>query len=128
MCFVFLTIENVIKIHLTQIEIFGGIHGIRDISLLDSAIKAPCQTFDRKLLYKNAQEVSAAYIFHIIKNHPLIDGNKRTGVIAGLMFLKENNYKINLSQKEFFLVGIGVANSSVNFAELVKIINKNCSK
>ena len=68
----FLSIEDVIIIHQNLINKFGGMHGIRDQGLFESAIYAPQATFDDKYLYQNIYEISAAYAYHVIKNHPFI--------------------------------------------------------
>ena len=76
----YMTVENAIGIHDEEIAISGGLNGIRDIGLLESAILSAEQTFGGKLLYNTPQEVASVYFHHVIKNHPFIDGNKRTGL------------------------------------------------
>jgi len=73
---VFLELDEVIEIHHNQIELYGGPAGIRDIELLKSAITMPPATFGGEYLHKNLYEMAAAYLFHIARNHPFIDGNK----------------------------------------------------
>jgi len=86
----FLTMEEVLIINLDQIEKYGGEAGLRDEGLLSSAIAQPCAGFGDEYFHKDIFEIAAAYVFHIIKNHPFIDGNKRTGWVCGLFFLKLN--------------------------------------
>lgn len=71
--------------HAVQIDQFGGSHGIRDIGLLDSALHAPCSTYADVYLHEDISHMAAAYMFHLIKNHPFVDGNKRIGMVAGLV-------------------------------------------
>lgn len=71
-------LEDVINIHEFLIDKFGGSHGIRDVSLLKSALARPFQTFDQVDLHKSHVEKAAALIESIITNHPFVDGNKRT--------------------------------------------------
>ena len=90
----FLTLAEIIVIHQNQIELYGGDAGIRDLHLLTSALALPESTFDKEFLHKDLYEMAAAYTFHICQNHPFIDGNKRTGLVAGLIFLEFNGVHI----------------------------------
>lgn len=83
----FLDIHDVLRIHEDQIERYGGSAGLRDPGLLASAVETPRSTFDGKLLHDDLFEIAAAYLFHIVNNHPFVDGNKRTGTAAALIFL-----------------------------------------
>ena len=95
---IFLTLEEVLIIHQDQIEKYGGSFGIRDENLLISAISQPKITFKGSFLHKTLYEMAASYLFHIIQNHPFVDGNKRTGLVSGLIFLELNN--VHFSEKE----------------------------
>lgn len=95
----FLTLAEIIDIHHNQIELYGGKHGIRDITLLSSAIAMPEATFDGVYLHGNLFEMAAAYSFHICQNHPFIDGNKRIGLVSALIFLEFNDIEI-LDEKD----------------------------
>jgi len=90
----FLALEEVIQIHIAQIAAFGGMHGIRDLNLLKSAIATPMAQFADIFLHTDLFEMAAAYMYHIIKNHPFLDGNKRTGMSAGLVFLHANDFDL----------------------------------
>ena len=87
----FLSYEQILFIHKNQIKNYGGIYSIRDKNLLKSAIAQPKITFKGKYLHGNIFQMAAAYLFHIVNNHPFIDGNKRTGLVAALIFLEINN-------------------------------------
>lgn len=78
----FLTIDQVCLFHDDAIMMYGGSVGIRDLGLLESALAQPQMVLFGEPLCKDVYEVAAAYCFHIIKNHPFIDGNKRTGMLA----------------------------------------------
>jgi death on curing protein len=81
--------EDVLKIHKLLIDQFGGSHGVRDESSLNSAINRPFATFDQQELYPEPVDKAAAILESIVTNHPFIDGNKRTGyVLARLLLLK----------------------------------------
>ena len=85
-----LTVDIVREIHATAIARFGGSHGVRDIALLESAVAAPQATLDGKALYSDLSEVAAAYLFYLCRNHPFVDGNKRTALAACIVFLRLN--------------------------------------
>ena len=88
-----LTVERVREIHQQVINRFGGSDGLRDHSLLESAISAPQATFGGESLYEDMVEIAAAYLFYLCRNHPFIDGNKRVALGACIVFLKINGFK-----------------------------------
>ena len=96
----FLSYEQILFIHKNQIKNYGGIYSIRDKNLLKSAIAQPKITFKGKHLHVNVFQMAAAYLFHIVNNHPFIDGNKRTGLVAALIFLEINNVVFNESNEK----------------------------
>ena len=97
----FLDIDDVAEIHKLQMEEFGGIDGLRDRALLESAVAQPRATFGGELLHQDLAAMAAAYLFHIVKNHPFIDGNKRTGLASALTFLELNGIAIEDSPRLF---------------------------
>src|SRR5579862_7350255 len=90
----FLTIDEVLELHLKQIDLFGGSAGLRDRGLLESAIDQPGQKFGGNFLHEDIAAMAAAYLFHIVCNHPFVDGNKRTGTAAAIMFLEMNEVEL----------------------------------
>ncbi|MBL9030139.1 MAG: type II toxin-antitoxin system death-on-curing family toxin [Phycisphaerae bacterium] len=86
----FLRVDDVLQIHQDQIERYGGSPDLRDPGLLTSAVDTPRAMFDGKYLHGDLFEMAAAYLFHIVQNHPFVDGNKRTGIAAALVFLDLN--------------------------------------
>jgi len=91
---IFLTLAEVIEIHKDQVERYGGYPGLRDYDLLCSAVAMPEASFGGNYLHIDIFEMAAAYVFYICKNHPFIDGNKRTGLACGLVFLEINGITI----------------------------------
>lgn len=91
------TVEAVKAIHREVLQAHGGSAGIRDESLLDSAVAAPQATMMGQPMFREPIEVAAAYLFYLCRNHPFIDGNKRTALATCLVFLSENGY---LSQEK----------------------------
>ena len=91
----FLTQEEVLRAHETQIALYGGSSGIRDVGLLASALAMPEASFGGTYLHADIYAMAAAYLFHIVSNHPFFDGNKRTGTVAAITFLDLNGYWFN---------------------------------
>ena len=87
---IFLTLDQVLRLHARQIEQFGGSDGIRAIELIESAIAQPQQGLGGEYFHKTLAEMAAAYLFHLVKNHGFVDANKRTGAAAALTFLEMN--------------------------------------
>ena len=121
--------EFVINIHEILIEKFGGIQGVRDIKLLESAITRPFMTFDQKDLYPSPTEKAAALIESIISNHPFLDGNKRIGYVIMRYFLLENNLDVKANQTEKFEFVIKIAQGQLSYEQiytwlLEKVIRK----
>jgi len=94
----FLELADVLQIHANQIALYGGACDIRDVHLLESAIEQPRASFDGVHLHSFPFEMAAAYLFHIVMNHPFVDGNKRTGTAAALVFLDVNGISIELME------------------------------
>ncbi len=109
---VFLSLGEVIEIHHDQIERYGGHPGIRDIGLLQSVLAMPAAGFGGRFLHMDLFEMAAAYLFHIIQNHPFIDGNKRTGAVASLVFLSLNGVEIEADEEEFEKIVLAVVKGS----------------
>lgn len=85
-----LNIDIVREIHAEGLRQFGGLRGVRDENLLASAVLTPQSTFGGKSPYSDIVEIAAAYLFHICKNHPFFDGNKRAAMMAAIVFLRLN--------------------------------------
>ncbi len=89
---VFLSVDEVLDLHADQLRLFGGSDGIRDRGALESAIATPAASFGGVFLHDGLFEMAAAYAFHIAENQPFVDGNKRTGLNATLVFLDINGW------------------------------------
>ena len=99
---VFLTLGEILEIHQDQINRYGGASGIRDIGLLQSAIAMPSASFGGQFLHSDLFEMAAAYLFHISQNHPFVDGNKRTGAVAAIVFLALNDIELDADDDELW--------------------------
>lgn len=117
--------KHIIMLHSQLIEEFGGSDGIRDYKLLDSALESPFQTFDGVDLYPSLQAKAARLGYGLIKNHCMIDGNKRLGAHAMLVFLAANGIDLDYSQKELFDVILGVADGSQAYEDLLMWVMKH---
>jgi death on curing protein len=105
----FLDISDVLELHALQIARYGGADGLRDRGLLESALAQPKATFAGELLHEDLFSMAAAYLFHIVQNHPFVDGNKRTGLIAALVFLDLNGISIAQGSPDLHDLTMGVA-------------------
>ncbi len=125
----FLLTDEVIKINEQHILLFGGALGVRDFALLDSAVMSPQSSFGNVFSYKDVPTMAAVYAFGIIKNHPFVDGNKRTGMAVALIFLDMNNFDIILSNDEVYDIGMKLATSVLKYQEVAEIFkNKTRSR
>jgi death-on-curing protein len=86
----YLSVEGVERIHASVLAAHGGLSGLRDARLLESAVAAPQASYGGEALIRNAIEIAAAYLFYLCRNHPFADGNKRTALAACLVFLDAN--------------------------------------
>ena len=117
---IFFSDEQILKIHSSLISKTGGIDGVRDKNLLDSAIKSPFQTFGGKELYSTIFDKAAQLCYSLIQNHSFADGNKRIGVHLTLLFLKINDFELNYSQKELIDFGLGIASGKMSKDDVKK--------
>ena len=92
----FLDIDEVILINKSQIQLFGGLHGIRDKGLLESAIYNVQASFEDKFLYKDIYHMAAGYAYGIIKNHAFLDGSKPHGHCVQLAFFRMQRDRVNI--------------------------------
>ena len=122
--FTFLNLSEVLEIHQDQLIRYSGSAGVRDIDLLKSALSMPEATFGGEYLHTDIFEMAAAYLFHIVKNHPFIDGNKRVGAVASLVFLALNGYDFTASQDDFAAFVLAVAKGELDKAEVTDFIRK----
>lgn|SRR5690606_4764182 len=117
-----LTKTQILKMHSLLIQKTGGSDGVRDEGLLDSALNLPFQSFDGEDIYKTIQAKAARLGFSLINNHPFIDGNKRIGILVMLVFLEINGIEIICTDEELIELGLGVADSSVSYKDLLNWI------
>lgn len=118
--------EDVLKIHNLLIGQFGGRHGVRDKSSLDSAINRPFATFDQQELYPEPVDKAAAILESIVTNHPFIDGNKRTGYVLARLLLLKSGLDIKATQEDKYKMVIAVSRGEWKFVQIRDWMTERC--
>ncbi len=113
-----LTIQEILYLHHRIIEETGGSHGIRDVGLLEAALKRPNAGFGEYELFPTLHEKIAAFLDALVRNHPFVDGNKRTGLSAAVLTLEMNGFQFNATQREFTEFAVQVATEKLEIEEL----------
>ena len=115
---IILTVEEIIEAHNRLIQKTGGLKGIRDRTLLESAVLNIMSSFDGTELYPTIEEKAARLAYSLVKNHSFLDGNKRIGMLAMLLTLNLNHIKLHYSQKELIELGLGTADANLKCDEI----------
>jgi len=118
----FLRVDDVLQIHQDQIERYGGSPDLRDPGLLTSAVDTPRATFDGRHLHRDLFEMAAAYLYHIVQNHPFVDGNKRTGAAAALVFLDLNGIEMEIDDGALVDLVLAVAQGQIAKPEVAAFL------
>ena len=112
--------EQILMLHTQLIQQTGGSDGVRDYNLLDSALETPFQSFGGDELYPTIQAKAARLGYGLIKNHCMIDGNKRIGTHAMLVFLALNGIELKYTQKELYETILDVAAGNIEYEGLLQ--------
>lgn len=115
-----LTKEQILLLHSELIKMTGGSDGIRDIGLLESALETPFQSYGGEELYPSVQAKAARLCYGLVKNHAMVDGNKRIGVHAMLVFLSVNGYELRYTQKELLDLILDVAADKKRYEDVLQ--------
>jgi death-on-curing protein len=118
----FLTLEEVLMIHGDQIKRYGGAPGIRDTAVLRSALAMPQAGAGGEYFHGDLFEMAAAYLFHLVMNHAFVDGNKRVGTAAAVIFLDLNGVEIAPSDDDLVELVLGVIAGQVSKAEVANFL------
>jgi death-on-curing protein len=121
-------VSEVIALHDKLVAATGGSPGLRDYGLLESAVLGCYQSFDDVELYPSVIEKTARMAYAVCKNHPFVDGNKRVAVTSMLVMLRLNKIALSYTQGELIAFGLGVADGSIEYEEIVAWINENLKK
>lgn len=116
----YLTPQDVLLLHDMAIEESGGSHGVRDVGLMESAIHRPQSTFGGQDLYAGIFDKTAALCQSLIKNHPFVDGNKRTALFAAMTFLELNGHLFESSQEELVEFGIAIDTKDMSIEDIAE--------
>lgn len=117
-----LTTAQVLQMHRLLIEETGGSAGVKDSGLLDSALNLPFQSFDGEDIYQTVRAKAARLAFSIVNNHPFIDGNKRIGLLAMLVFLEMNGIEVVCADEDLIKLGLELASGKTSYEELLNWI------
>jgi death-on-curing protein len=119
-----LAVPDVEEIHAAVIEAFGGTAGIRDRSLLESAVSVPRATMLGNSPFKSLPEVAAAYMYYLCRNHPFVDGNKRGAMTAAIVFLRLNGIELAPDSDAWYSLVLGIAESRIDRDAATKRLRK----
>ena len=104
-----LTVNDIMFLHEKIIDKTGGIRGVRDVGLLELAVNSLFVSFDGEDLYRTVEEKAKQLCNSLIRNHPFLDGNKRIGILAMLVFLDLNGKRLNITNEEIISLGLNTA-------------------
>ncbi len=118
----FLDLNDVLQLHDDQLQRYGGRPGVRNAGLLESALAQPQSAFSGQYLHGDLYDMAAAYLYHIVRNHAFLDGNKRTGLVAALVFLDINGIEIDAPPGSLYELTISVATGKAEIAHLAEFL------
>ena len=121
----FLTLDDALEVHRDQIERYGGTLGVRDNGLLESALAAPQSGFGGNYLHADLFEMASAYLFHLVQNHPFLDGNKRVGAAAALTFLVMNGIETKIPNQALVQMVLSVAQGRTEKMAIADFFRQN---
>lgn len=122
------TKDKALQLHKLIADETGGSVGVRDDALLESALEGAFAGFGDNEFYPTVEEKAARLGYTLISNHAFVDGNKRIGVFIMLTFLEVNGIHVNCTNQDVFNIGIGVADGSISYEELLVWVRKHTSK
>lgn len=114
----YLSVKDILLLHNMAIDASGGSHGLRDLGLLESAVARPRATFGGIDLYQTIFIKAGALVHSLLRNHPFVDGNKRTSMFSAMTFLELNKYKFSASQKEVVDFALEIENKKPSVEEI----------
>ena len=118
----FLELGEILLIHRDQLERYGGSAGVRDVAILQSATAMPRAGIADRYLHENIFEMAAAYLYYIVRDHPFVDGNKRTGAVAALVFLAMNDIDILVDEDGLETMVRSVAEGTTTKADVATFL------
>ena len=120
-----LSTQKVMQLHRFLMQVTGGLDGLRDEGLFDSAVQSPFATFGGQELYPSIEEKAAKLGVTLAKNHAFLDGNKRIGAYALLIFLDVNGVVMEYSDADLIALGLGMADGSLDYEGVLDWIQQH---
>lgn len=120
-----LTPKKILQLHQFLMQETGGLDGLRDEALFDSAVQSILATFDGHELYPSKEEKAAKLGHTLVKNHAFLDGNKRIGVYVLLIFLNVNGVELRYDDNDLIALGLGMADDSLRYEDVLKWIERH---
>lgn len=124
----YLTVKDVLLLHNLAIDKSGGSHGLRDLGLLESAVARPQASFGGEDLYPTIFIKAGALVHSLLRNHPFVDGNKRTSMFSVMTFLELNGYRFIAKQKEVVNFALKVENERLSVEEIAEWLRKHVER
>lgn len=121
----FLTLSEIMEIHQDQIDRYGGSLGVRDQGLLEAALSQPQAGFGGTYLHPDLHSMAGAYLFHLVKNHPFVDGNKRVATVTALVFLLMNDHELEVKDDLLEKTVFEAAASKISKDEIIDFFRRN---
>ncbi|HET6262669.1 MAG TPA: type II toxin-antitoxin system death-on-curing family toxin [Chloroflexia bacterium] len=121
----FLSLEDIMELHEDQVIRYGGSTGVRDMNLLLSASEMPKASFGGEFLHEDLHSMAAAYLFHIVQNHPFIDGNKRAGLASAIAFLRLNGTKLRVDHDALYEMVLEVAQGNLQKPAIADFLKRH---
>lgn len=122
---ILLTPKKILQLHRFLMQETGGLDGLRDEALFDSAAQSILATFDGQELYPGMEEKAAKLGHTLVKNHAFLDGNKRIGVYVLLIFLDVNGIKMRCTDDDIIALGLGMADGSLRYEDVLNWIERH---
>ena len=124
----FLTLEKVLELHQDQLNVYGGSSGIRDMGLLQSAVAMPQASFGGEYLHEDLFAMAAAYLYHLVQNHPFVDGNKRVGLASMFSFLDMNGIEYIADEDSVYELVLKVAQGALDKNEIAQFLRNTSQR
>ncbi len=121
----FLDLQEVLEIHRDQISRYGGSPGVRDMGSLESALAVPRSGGFGRYFHGDLFEMAAAYLYHIVLNHPFVDGNKRVGTAAALVFLFMNGVRVRMANESLVDLVTDVARGETSKSGIAETLRRH---
>ncbi len=121
----FLTLEDVLALHEELIQRYGGTPGLRDAGLLEAALAMPQAGFGNQYFHDFPHEMAAAYLFHLVRNHAFIDGNKRVALACAILFFKINRVPYSITEEEAVELTLAAASGNMDKGGVTNFFRKH---